>query len=172
MALSIVALHERLQNVLVLAPATLKLVWRDQIEEHDPQLTYTVVGAVYRKGKWRTASRQERQQQYMEDTRLKIVNYELLLRDIELRVVYWDMIIADEVTCLRAWQQHKKRKDGTKYTTTVGRDRQLRSRYRMGLSGAPLENRLEEYVPSSYTRANASAFETWTSTRSKIRYRS
>ena len=35
-----------------------------------------------------------------------------------------------------------------------------------------LEKGLEEYGPSSYTRANASAFETWTSARSQIRYRS
>ena len=38
-ALSIIAMHDKLSNVLVLCPSTLKYTWADEIDLHYPQLT-------------------------------------------------------------------------------------------------------------------------------------
>lgn len=122
-ALSIVALHEKLRNVLVIVPATLKFVWVDEIEKHYPQLTYTVVGG----------QPKERKLQWTEDSRIKICNYELLLRDVAPKVILWDLVIGDEITKIKNYQ-----------TKTAKLVKKLNRRYSLGLSGAPIENRLEE----------------------------
>lgn len=144
MALSIVALHERVQNVLVLAPASLKYTWAAEIEQHYPQLTYTVIDGAPTK----------RLAQWEEDTRIKICNYELLLRDVYPRVAEWDFVIADEATRLKNYRKTGLVKtkeldvDGQpikrRYTTIVGRVKKLNRRYAVALSGAPVENKLEE----------------------------
>jgi len=85
-ALSIVTLHERLQNVLVLCPATLKYTWAAEIEKHYPHLSYTVING--------TAA--QRRDLWAAESRLKVANYEVLLRDPEPRYALWDLIIADE----------------------------------------------------------------------------
>lgn len=138
MALSIIAMHERVQNVLVLAPATLKGVWADEIDLHYPQLSYTVIQGTPAK----------RVAQWEEDTRIKICNYELLLRDVYPRLALWDFVIADEATRLKNYRMtgHSAAKNGkqTKYVTIVGRVKALHRKYAVGLSGTPIENRLEE----------------------------
>jgi len=149
-ALSLVAIHERLRDVLVLCPATLKYVWEGQIREHYPQLTYTLI----------EGSAEERAAQWAEPSRIKIANYELLVpkheracaggsekkrkaggrcncgartKDLELRLREWDLTIADEITFLKSFRAQRTK-----------RAKKLRSRYRLALSGIPLENRLEE----------------------------
>ena len=109
-ALSLVALHEKLQKILVLCPATLKYTWAGQIDEHYPQLSYTVIDGIAEK----------RAEQWAEPTRIKIGNYELLVpkhdrncagsntekrkaghrcncqalaKDVELRLEDWDLVI-------------------------------------------------------------------------------
>ena len=142
MALSIVVMHDLVRNVLVLAPATLKYTWASEIKLHYPQLTYTVIDG----------SPSQRVSQWEEDTRIKICNYELLMRDVYPRVTQWDLVIADEVTRLKNYRLTGTRKtvdeDGhpisVKYTTIVGRVKALNRTYTMGLSGAPVENKLEE----------------------------
>lgn len=149
-SLSLVMLHDKLQNVLVLCPNTLKYTWAAEIDKHYPQLTYTIIS-----GPW-----QERQEQWERDTRLKIVNYELLAprhsndcpasnatkrkekgkcecsgpgKDLDLRLNHWDLIIADEISALKSYKAAR-----TQYA------KKLRRSYSLGLSGTPIENSLDE----------------------------
>jgi len=124
-ALSVVALHEKLQSVLILCPATLKYTWAAEVDKHYPQLSYTVIDGAAKK----------RQELWATESRLKIANYEILLRDLEPRIVTWDLVVADE--CGAMIKSYKAQR--------TKRTKKLRRRYSLGLSGIPLENRLEEF---------------------------
>lgn len=137
-ALSLVALS-RVRTVLVLAPASVKYVWAAEIEKHYPEMSYVVIDG--------TAA--ERQQQWKSNARIFIVNYELIIpqrrRDEDgewhtlptpervARLREWDLVIPDEVVKLKNYR-----------TQTARTVKALRRRYSMALSGAPIENRLEE----------------------------
>ena len=123
-ALSIVAMHDKISSVLVLCPATLKYTWADEIDLHYPQLSYTVIDGNAKK----------RREQWAEEGRIKIANYELLLRDAELKIITWDLVIADEVgTMLKNYKAQRTK-----------RSKKLKRRYTLALSGIPLENNLQE----------------------------
>lgn len=122
-ALSVVAGHDRLRNVSVFCPATLKYTWAAEIEKHYPVLDYIVIDGPPR----------VRQEQWTDPARIKIANYELLLRDVTPRVMNWDMVIFDEATMLKSYKAQRTQ-----------RSRRLKRRYTLALSGIPLENRLEE----------------------------
>ena len=122
-ALSLLALAAKLDNVLILCPASIKYVWAAEIEKHYPQFSYTIVGG----------TPEERKIQWAERSRIKIANYELLLRDATVKVRDWDMVVADECTRIKNYQAK---------TTRAAKG--LNRRYSLGLSGAPVENRLEE----------------------------
>lgn len=123
-ALSIIAMHSKLQSVLVLCPATLKYTWAAEIEKHYPQLSYTVIDG----------NAKQRQDLWAAESLVKIVNYEALLRDVEPRIVTWDLVIADEIgTMCKSYKAQRTQ-----------RTKKLRRRYSLGLSGIPFENRLEE----------------------------
>lgn len=123
-ALSIVAMHDKINSVLVLCQGTMKYEWADQIREHYPQLSYTVIDG----------NPQKRKEQWAEEGRIKIVNYELLLRDAEPRILTWDLVIADEVgTMLKNYKAQRTK-----------RTKKLKRRYTLALSGIFLENKLEE----------------------------
>lgn len=121
-ALSIVAIS-KMQNVLVLCPSSIKYVWVDEIKKHYPQLSYTVVDGEpeERKALWKASSI------------IKIANYDLLLRDRYPFLVSWDMVIIDEAAFIKNYTAQRSK--------LVKR---LERRYSLGLSGAPVENRLEE----------------------------
>lgn len=121
-ALSLIMLS-KIRTVLVLCPASVKWVWVEEIEKHYPEITYTVIGG----------SAEERRKQWASDARIIIANYELLLRDKSPRVREWDLIIPDEITKIKNY-----------HTKTAKVVKKLHARYRLGLSGAPIENRLEE----------------------------
>ncbi len=149
MSLALIVMHEKVRTVLILVPATLKYVWAAEIEKHFPQLTYTVIDG---KGGTRIKSAAEvREEQWAEDTRIKICNYELLLRDVFPRLMEWDLVIADEATRLKNYRKTRtvtrteNGKEVRKRTvTTVGRAKALNRKYTIALSGAPVENKLEE----------------------------
>lgn len=134
-ALAVLALHEKVREVLVLCPATLKYVWASEIETHFPQISYTVIGDYVpaARGGRRAPTPQERALQWQEPTRVKIANYDLLLRDMAPRAQSWDLVIADECTFLKTYNAKRTK-----------RAKALRRRYTLALSGIPLENRLEE----------------------------
>lgn len=123
-ALSLVAMHDRLQSILILCPNSLKYTWASEIEKHYPQLSYTVIAG----------TPEQRRELWASENRIKVANYEILLRDIEPRIVTWDLVVADEVgTMCKSYKAQRTK-----------RTKKLRRRYSLGLSGTPLENRLEE----------------------------
>lgn len=63
-----------------------------------------------------------------------VINYELLLRDIEiLKTFSWDVIVADEVTRIKGYRSKTKKAL-----------KQLVSKYKLGLTGTPISNRPDE----------------------------
>ena len=137
-ALSLVALS-RCHSVLVLAPASVKYVWAEEIEKHYPDMSYVVIDGV----------EEERREQWARDVRIFITNYELIIprrrqdEDGEwehiptpedaARIRQWDLVIPDEITKLK------------NYTTQTAKTvKRLYRVYSLGLSGAPIENRLDD----------------------------
>ena len=135
-SLSLVAISEKLSSVLVVVPATLKLNWALEIDKHYPDMTYTVIGSAWRPKlqRWVQVGPKERAKQWAEPTLIKICNYELIVKDVEPRVRTWDIVIADEVGAYLKNYRAQRTK----------RVKALKRRYTLGVSGLPLENRLEE----------------------------
>lgn len=133
-ALSHVAMAS-LSQVLILCPNSLKHNWADELAKHYGQITYTIVGSIYdeAKGRWRNASPAERAGQWAEASQVKIANYDLLTRDTGPALRQWDLVIADECTYLKSYKAAR-----TKAA------KKLRRKHSLGLSGAPVENNLEE----------------------------
>lgn len=137
-ALSVIALS-KLRTVLVLAPATVKWVWADEIETHYPDMSYVVIDG----------DAEQRRLQWAQEARVKIVNYELLIPlrrqdeggdwhviptpETAVLLDEWDMVVSDECAKLKNYK-----------TLTAQTVKGLSRRYSLGLSGAPIENRLEE----------------------------
>lgn len=120
------ALHRagRVRRGLVIAPAGLKGQW-----EHEWRATTTVPIAVV------DGPPAERASAYRETAEgFLVTNYEQLLRDLDL-ILAWDpeIVVLDEAQRIKNWV--------TKTATFVKR---LTPRYRLVLTGTPMENRLEE----------------------------
>ena len=112
-----------IRRVLVVAPASLKGQWRSEIARFTDRTSQIVLGGG-----------EERTRQYQSDAFFTICNYEQVLRDLTaIEDVDWDLIILDEGQRIKNWE--------SKTSNTV---RQLRSPFRLVLSGTPLENRLGE----------------------------
>jgi superfamily II DNA or RNA helicase len=112
-----------IQKVLIVCPASLKHQWAREIGRFT-SFPATVIG-----GPGPT-----RRQQYHEPGFFKIVNYEIVLRDVdEMQRMRPDVIILDEAQRIKNWR-----------TKTADAVKRLRSRYAFVLTGTPLENRLDE----------------------------
>ncbi len=137
-ALSVVVLSS-CKSVLVLTKASGKYVWVEEIEKHYPEMSYVVIDG----------DEEERREQWSRDVRIYITNYELIIprrrqdEDGEwehiptpedgARLRKWDLVIPDEITKLK------------NYTTQTAKTVKRLSRiYSLGLSGAPIENRLDD----------------------------
>src|SRR5439155_7717737 len=122
-ATEILAAAAGVERVLIVAPTSLKHQWKQEIEKFTARDAVVVQGL--------TASRQRL---YHADSFFKIVNYEVLHRDLE-SVHRWgpDLIILDEAQRIKNWK--------TRAARTV---KQLPSQHAIVLTGTPLENRLEE----------------------------
>ena len=137
-ALSLVALS-KIQTVLVLCPATVKWVWSEEIAKHYPALSNVVVDG----------SAAERREQWASGARIIIAGYEIIIPrrrqdekgkwhvvatpEMVARVRDWDLVICDEAAKLKNYR-----------TATAKTVKKLNRRYSLGLSGKPIENRLEE----------------------------
>ncbi len=126
-AIAAAALLHRLgkvSRVLVVAPASLKTEWEEQIRLFT-DLPYQLV----------FGERGARKAAYEQPPFFTLTNYEQILRDVALvnTVLKPDCVILDEAQRIKNWD-----------TQTAQAVKQLQSRYAFVLTGTPLENRIDE----------------------------
>ena len=113
-----------IQKVLVIATASLKAEWAEQIQKFSDQSFVIVQG-----------TRTQRLKQYACPSFFYLCNYEQILVDQEAIQEHMlpDLIILDEAQRIKNWQ-----------TKTAQAVKGLKSPYRFILTGTPLENRLDD----------------------------
>lgn len=113
----------RIEKVLIISPTTLKYQWKGEIEKFTSRQVMVIEGLNY-----------QRDQQYQAGSFYKIMNYELVFRDLE-KIKAWtpDLIILDEAQRIKNWK-----------TRTARTVKQLESPYALVLTGTPIENKIEE----------------------------
>ena len=114
----------KVKRVLVIAPASLKTEWEEQIlmfSDLDYQLVY--------------GNRKRRLDAFANPTFFTIMNYEQVLRDVpEINAIMKpDVVILDEAQRIKNWP-----------TKTAQAIKRLQSRFAFVLTGTPIENRLDE----------------------------
>ena len=116
--------HARVERVLVVCPASLKLQWAREIQRFAGIEAQVVQGPA-----------EARMVQYRNGNGFFVINYELVLRDLPVinQTLAPDLLVLDEAQRIKNWR--------TKLATAV---KQIPSRYAFVLSGTPLENRLED----------------------------
>jgi superfamily II DNA or RNA helicase len=110
-------------KVLIISPTSLKHQWKSEIERFTDRTAEVIEGLNF-----------QRAPLYRTDTFFKLLNYELVHRDLE-QIREWgpDLIILDEAQRIKNWK--------TRTAMTV---KQLQSTFAIVLTGTPLENRIEE----------------------------
>ena len=129
-----------IRNCLIVCPASLKYNWLDEIHKFTKE-TALVIGH-------KAKNSADREKQWVaEGYFFKIVNYELVARDLyadpkkkDNRIAAWkgilnsfDMVVFDEI-------QYCKHHTSLRTMSC----RQFNAKYRVGLSGTPIDGRLEE----------------------------
>ncbi len=111
------------EKVLVISPTSLKHQWKSEIDRFTDRSAVVVEGLT-----------PERKSHYRSDSFIKIINYEIVHRDLEM-INEWrpDLIILDEAQRIKNWK-----------TRTAQTVKSLESTYAIVLTGTPLENRIEE----------------------------
>ncbi len=113
------------EKVLIVCPTSLKHQWQREIEKFTRRDATVVEGL-----------RPQRMACYEEDTFFKIVNYDIVYRDLDfLAKLSPDLVILDEAQRIKNWE-----------TRTARSVKQIDTPYAIVLTGTPLENRLEELV--------------------------
>jgi len=112
-----------LERVLIISPTSLKHQWKQEIEKFCNRSTEVVEGSLAKRAGL-----------YVSDSFYKVINYEVVHRDLEF-IRNWapEMIILDEAQRIKNWK--------TRRAQSV---KKLDSKYALVLTGTPLENRLEE----------------------------
>ncbi len=126
-AVAAAALLHRLghvQRVLVVAPASVKTEWEEQIRLFSDLSYLPVFG-----------DRSARKAAYEQPAFFMLTNYEQVVRDVALinTVLKPDCVILDEAQRVKNWN--------TKIAQSV---KKIRSRYAFVLTGTPLENRIDD----------------------------
>jgi len=112
-----------ISRTLVICPASVKHQWLTEIERFSDRSAVVIDG-----------SPEQRRALYNSEAFFKIVNYELVRRDLDnVSALLPDLIVLDEAQRIRNWE-----------TATARTIKPLRSRYALVLTGTPLENKLEE----------------------------
>jgi len=112
-----------IQKVLIVSPTSLKHQWYGEIEKFTDRSVQVIEGLNH-----------QRQPLYQNDSFYKVINYELVFRDIN-KIKSWspDLIILDEAQRIKNWK-----------TRTAQYVKQLESTFAIVLTGTPIENRIEE----------------------------
>ena len=122
-AAEIMAREFGVEKVLIVCPTTLKYQWKQEIEKFCNRPACVIEGLFHK-----------RQVLYEKEVFFKIVNYDVIHRDLELIARFSpDLIILDEAQRIKNWK-----------TRTARSVKQIKSPYCFVLTGTPLENRLEE----------------------------
>jgi SNF2 family DNA or RNA helicase len=112
-----------ISRVLVVAPASVKYQWADEIARLSGRTVQVIDG-----------DRPDRLIQYQQPAFFNLVNYEQVTRDLdEINATRPDYVIVDEAQRIKNWE--------SKTSRAV---KKLASRYALVLTGTPLENKLEE----------------------------
>jgi SNF2 family DNA or RNA helicase len=116
--------HKNIKRVLVVATASLKAEWEEQIIKFTGLPSLIIVG-----------TRANRLRQYQQSSFFYLTNYEQIVMDgAEIqRLLAPDLIILDEAQRIKNW-----------HTKTANAIKQLKSRYAFVLTGTPLENRIDD----------------------------
>ncbi|WP_020468432.1 DEAD/DEAH box helicase [Zavarzinella formosa] len=122
-AIEILARERGVSRVLVIAPASVKYQWETEIRKFTGRAVQVVEGL-----------KDVREEQYSEECFYKLVNYEQVVRDLDL-LNKWEphVVVLDEAQRIKNWE--------AKTSRAV---KKLVSPYAMVLTGTPLENKLEE----------------------------
>ena len=122
-AVEILARTVGLERVLIVSPTSLKHQWKQEIEKFCNHSVEVVEGLLAKRAGL-----------YASDSFYKVVNYDVIHRDLEL-INNWapEMVILDEAQRIKNWKTRRARSV-----------KKLDSRYAIVLTGTPLENRLEE----------------------------
>ncbi|MCK6469028.1 MAG: DEAD/DEAH box helicase [Candidatus Brocadia sinica] len=112
-----------IQKVLIVSPTSLKHQWKTEIEKFTDGSVQVIEGLNHL-----------RRQFYRNESFYKLINYELVFRDIDM-IKGWapDLIILDEAQRIKNWK-----------TRTAQYVKQLNSTFAIVLTGTPIENRIEE----------------------------
>lgn len=110
-------------KILILCPAILKYQWENEFKKFLPTAAVQVIDG----------NAEERMDQWKEDAKYYIANYELLLRDSVISLRKWSMVIADEAT--RISNPRSKTAKALKNLATIRK---------VALTGTPLSNRPQE----------------------------
>jgi len=124
-ATELFARHFGAERVLVVCPTSLKHQWLREIERFTDR-TAQVIGGM----------RAAREAQYAQTGFCKIVNYDVISKDLDL-IRNWSpgVVIVDEAQRIKNWN-----------TIAARALKRMESPYAIVLTGTPLENRLEELV--------------------------
>jgi SNF2 family DNA or RNA helicase len=112
-----------INRVLIVTPASVKYQWGKEIERFSDE-SYVVVGG----------NKAKRAAQYEQEAFFTIINYELVLRDLDhIHNLGADLVILDEAQRIKNWR-----------AKTSQALKELPRPFAFVLTGTPLENRLEE----------------------------
>jgi superfamily II DNA or RNA helicase len=112
-----------ISKVLIVSPTSLKHQWKGEIQTFTDRKATVIEGLTH-----------QRAALYQDDAFYKLVNYELVWRDLHM-IRQWapDLVILDEAQRIKNWK-----------TRTATYIKQLESTFAMVLTGTPIENRIEE----------------------------
>jgi SNF2 family DNA or RNA helicase len=122
-AVELLAKERGIERILVVSPSSVKYQWETEIRKFTDRPVQVIEGG-----------HKARRAQYGQPAFYRLINYELVLRDLEeLNAWQPDLIVLDEAQRIKNWE--------AKTSRAV---KKLRSRYALVLTGTPLENKLEE----------------------------
>jgi superfamily II DNA or RNA helicase len=124
-ATELFAQHFGAERVLIVCPTSLKHQWQRELARFTDRRALVIAGL-----------RAAREQQYAQSGLCKIVNYDVIARDLDL-IHNWspDVVIVDEAQRIKNWN-----------TVAARALKRIESPYAIVLTGTPLENRLEELL--------------------------